>query len=211
MDNNPVYILLPICVEFEYDVFLSLLRNVVGRVGRTKLTGHYLDEAFKSGMMTENIVVDDDDITSSWHGRDSQRNRIRQSKLLGYWSTTNFPTLGKVFFGNGWHAPKGNFVKVETRNGSKTMTAAEIDEIMLPKLKCCVVELNVCESTLTNLKHFVKVPINEIDVGNGSKISPKINIFDIKNNFVRKCWAALKHGEWLENINIEVRRNRYLS
>lgn len=107
MSNNPVYILLPICVEFEYDVFLSLLKNVVDRGGRTKLTG--LDEAFKSGMMTENIVVDDDDI------------QIRQSKLLGYWST-NFPTLGKVFFGNGWHPPKGNFVKVKTRNGAKTMT-----------------------------------------------------------------------------------------
>lgn len=160
------------CVEFEYDVFLSLLRYVVGRGGRAKRTD--LDEEFKSGMMTENIEVDEDDVTSSWRSRNSQMNRISQSKLLGYWSTTNFPTLGKVFFGNGWHPPKGNFVKVKTRNGAKTMTAAEIDEIMLPKLKCRVFELNVCESTLTNLKPFVKVPINEIDVGNGSKITPKI-------------------------------------
>lgn len=204
MANNPVYVLLPICVEFEHDVFLNLLRNVVGRVGRTKWTDHCLDNAFKSGMTVENIVAGEDDITTNWKNCNSQRNRILQSKLLGYWSTTNCPTFGKVFFGNNWLPPKGNFVKFEASNCTKIMTAAEIDRIIFPKLKCYVVELNVCESTLANLKHFVKVPIDEIHLEYVKQISSKIKSFNIQENYLEKCWAALKQGEWL--VDTEVRR-----
>lgn len=204
MEKNPMYVLLPICVEFEHDVFLNLLRNVVSRVGRTKWTDHCLDNAFKSGMTAENIVVGEEEVTSNWKNCNTQQNRILQSKLLGHWSVTNCPTFGKVFFGKNWLPSKENLVKFETRNCTKIMTAAEIDRVIFPKLKCYVVELDVCETTLTNLKHFVKVPINEIHLEYKEQISSKIKSFNIKEEYLKKCWAALKHGEWL--VDTEVRK-----
>lgn len=207
MENNPVYILLPICDELEHDVFLNLLRNIVGRVGRSRLADHYLDNAFKSGM-EEDFVVAEDDVTLSWKNSESRSKRTRHAKLIGYWTAVNCPILCKAFFGNSWLPSKGSVVKVESRNGIKTMTAAEIDKIIFPKMKCNVAELHVCDSTLANLKHFVKVPINEIELSNGRQITSRIRSYDINQEFMlmEKCWASLKHGEWLKNNNTEVRR-----
>lgn len=206
MENSPVYILLPCCVEFKNDVFLNVLKNVVGRVRHDKLSEHYIDNAFKSGMMAEDIVVDEDDLSLSWKNCQSEQKLIRQAKLLGFWSATNCPTFGKVFFKNKWRPPRDNFIEVESKNGTKRMTAADFDLIIVPKLKCCVVELNVCKSTLVNLKHFVTVPRNEIDMCNGFKFSTISTIFDVKEDFVGKCWKALKCGKWLMNTDTEVRK-----
>lgn len=204
-DESPVvYVLLPVCAESQYDVFFNLLKNVVGKVGRARLTEHFLDNAFKSGMMNDEILIDEDDVSLSWKIRNSKREKIRQSQLLGHWSTANCPTVGKVFFGNTWQAPEDNFVKVNTRKGIKVMAAAEIDNIIFQKMKCHLVELNVKSSTLPNLKHFVKVPIREIEVENESQISKisTMKSFDIKEDYMQKCWEALKRGAWLSNTQV---------
>lgn len=209
--NNPVvYFLLPICVDSQYDVFFNLLKNVVSRVGRAKLANYYLDNAFKSGIMGEEMRVDvtTDNISSIWNKRSTKQDLIRQSKLLGYWTSTNCATFGKVFFGDSWRSPKGNFVQVVSSNGIQTMTAAQIDAIVFPKMKIHLIELNVSESTLKDkLKNFVQVPINEIDVYNMSQISPKMKSYDIKNEYVEKSWTALKRGKWMINTDTEVRKN----
>lgn len=172
------------------------------RAGRVKLIDHYLDNAFKSGMVSEEIRIVSDDTSLCWRNRNSKREGIRQSKLLGYWTTTNFASLGKVFFEDSWEASKGNFVTVESGNNTRTITAAEIDEIILPKMKCSVIELNVCESTLSNLKHFVTVPIDEIEVYNALQLTRKMRFFDIRKDYVEKCWTALKRGKWQGNRQV---------
>lgn len=136
LENPVVYILLPHCDEFKHDVFFNVLKNVVGRVGRTKLAEFFIDNAVKSGMLGQEIVVDANDISLSWKISHSKREDIRRGKLLGFWSATNFPTFGKVFFGDSWKAPKENCVKVESTNGTSVMTAAEIDAIIFPKMNC---------------------------------------------------------------------------
>lgn len=202
-DESPaVYVLLPTCVELKHDVFFNVLKNVVFRVGRARLTEYFQDHAFKSGMMNDGVHIDEDDVSVSWQIRNSKREGIRQSQLLGYWSTTNYPTFGKVFFGDTWQAPKGNFVTVKTRNGVKSMAADEIDNIIFQKMKCHLVELKVSTSTLSILNNFVKVPISEIDVENESQVSPKMKFFDIKKDDMEKCWEALKRGVWLSNTQV---------
>lgn len=196
VENRMVYILLPICVELNYDSFLSVLKNVVSRVGRAKMVEFYLDNALKTGMMADEIIVEEKDLTSNWKDCSSRQGLIRQSKLLGFWTTTNYPAFGKIFFGDSWQAPKQDAIKMNSKNNTKTMTAAEIEAIIFPKLKCQLVQLNVSESTLSHLKHFVKVPINDINIENEKQISPRMKCFDIKEGFAENCWAALKCGEW---------------
>lgn len=206
-ENSVVYVLLPICVESKHDVFFNVLKNVVHRVGRTRLSDHFLDNAFKSGMVTENFVIDEDDILVNWKICDSKLAGIGQSTLLGLWSTVNCPLFGKIFYHDTWQAPQGNLVKVQSKNGTKSLAAAEINEIIFHKMKCHLIELNVCESTLLNLKHFVTVPISEIEVGKGLQITKQMKSFDVKNDFAGKCWAALKRGRWLANSEV---RNNFL-
>lgn len=201
-ESSVVYVLLPTCVELKDDVFFNLLRNLVGRIGRAKSIEHYLDNAFMSGMLNDRIHIDEDDVSVSWKICNSKRDGIRQSKLLGHWSTTNCPTFAKTFHGDTWQASKRNFVTVETRKGIKSMAAAEIDNIIFRKMKCRLIELTVKSSTLSNLKHFVKVPISEVDVENESQISPKMKSFDIQKDCMEKCWEALKRGTWLSNTQV---------
>lgn len=206
MTNRLVYVLLPICYESEHDVYFNLLKNIVFRVGRAKLADHYVDNAFKSGMVDKEIHIDDDDVSFNWKNLNSKREIIRVSRLLGHWSTVHCPTFGKIFFGDSWKAPNESSVKVVSSNGTRKLNKAEIKAIISPKMKCYVVQLNVSESTLSNLKNFIKVPINEIELENERQISPKMKAFDIKEDYVEKCWAALRRGEWLLNFDTEVRK-----
>lgn len=207
-----VYILLPICVDVTYDNFFNMLKNVVHREGKSKLTKFYLDNAFKQGMMAEEIFinVDDVDASISWKFCKSKEEGIRRSKMLGYWTSINFPTLGKLLFGDSWQTPKENVVKVKSQHGTKLITSAEVNLFMFPKMKCHLLQLNVCEATLCLLKDFVRVPISEIGINNGTQISPKMKFYDIKDEHLEKCWTALKRGEWLTNTYREVNITKFL-
>lgn len=202
MESSTVYVLLPICVESKYDVFFNLLKNVVGKVGRARFTEYFLDNAFKSGMTNESIQIDEDDVSLDWKICNSKREAIRQSHLLGHWSTKNSPTFGKVMLGDAWQAPEGKSVMVERRKGIESFPTEEIDKIIFKKMKCHLVQLNVKMTTLPNLKHFVKVPISEVDVENECQVSSKMKTFDIKENCMEKCWEALKRGAWLSNTQV---------
>lgn len=206
MTKRLVYILLPICSEFKYDVYFNLLKNVVHRVGRAKLARHYVSNAFKSGMVDKEIHINDSDVSLSWRTFKSKREIIRVSRLLGHWSTANCPSFGKNFFGDSWEPPNLNCVKVVSSNGTGTLDNTEIEAILSPKMKCYVVQLNVSESTLFNLNHFIKVPINEIELENERRISPKMKAFDIKKDYLENCWAALRRGKWQVYSGTEVRK-----
>lgn len=199
-----VYILLPVCVEFEHDVFFNILKNVVGRVGRLKLAEHYMDNAFKTGMTADEIIIQEDEVSSSWKIDKSSEASVRKSQMLGYWSRTHCPGFTKNFFGESCKPPQENIVKLKSLYDTKTMTSGEVDKVISPKLECSIVELSISESTVTNLKHFVHVPINEIEVYGEVKISQRMKSYNIKDEYLPKCWAALKRGEWLEDDNTQV-------
>lgn len=199
-----VYILLPVCVEFEHDVFFSILKNVVGRGGRSKLSEHYMDNAFKTGMTADEIIIQEDEVSSSWKIDKSSESSVRKSQMLGYWSRYHCPGFTKIFFGESCKPPQENVVNLKSRYGTKIMTSGEVDQVISPKLECAVVELSHAESTVMNLKHFVHVPINEIEVYGEVKISQRMKSFNIKDEYLTKCWAALKRGEWLEDDNTQV-------
>lgn len=152
---------------------------------------HYLDKAFKDGMAGE-CQIDLNDV--AWSVRRSRQDKISQSILLGRWAIRNYPTFGKILFGDSWQTIDSSDV------------ADEVDKVLFPKMKCVLVELNVVESTLPNLKHFIKVPFNEISVENMAPISQKTNSYDVKGNCLTNCWMALKCGEWLGNTHKEVRK-----
>lgn len=202
MESSVVYVLLPTCVECKYDVFFNLLKHVVGKVGHARLTEHFLDNAFKSGMMNDSIQIDEDDVSLDWTICNSKREGIRQSQLLGHWSTTNCPNFGKVMIGDTWQAPEGKSVMVKTRKGVLPFAADEIEKIIFEKMKCHLVQLNVKTTTLSNLQHFVQVPISEVEVGKGCQVTAKMKIFDIKKDCMEKCWEALKRGAWLSNTQV---------
>lgn len=199
-----VYILLPVCVEFEHDVFFNILKNVVGRVGRSKLAEHYMDNAFKTGMTADEILIQENEVSSSWKIDKSSEASVRQSQMLGYWSRTHCPGFTKIFFGESCKPLQENVVKLKSIDGTKTMTSVEVDKVILPKMECAIVELSICESTVMNLKHFVHVPINKIGVYGEVKISQRMKSYNIENAYLSKCWAALKRGEWLEDHSTQV-------
>lgn len=188
-----LHILLPICIDFQEDVFFSILKNVVTHV---KLTDNYHEKAFKSGLIAEEIHIDEN-VLLHWNKLTSREDRIQQSKLLGFWAATNCPNYGNVLHGRIWEAPLCNYIKVLSKTGQKLMNNAEIDAAIIPKMKCIVVELNnLSQSTSQKLQKFVKVPINEIKVNNERQISKKIKTFDVDNEYIERCWMALKSGEW---------------
>lgn len=41
------------------------------------------------------------------------------------------------------------------------------------------------------LKHFVKIPINEIALENEVQISPRITLFDEREDYLQSCFKAL--------------------
>ncbi len=193
-----VNILLPICVESETDVFFNILRNVIAR---SKLDEHILDNAVKLGMMGDKFYIKSKDLTKKWSDLVTMSQQIRQSKLIGFWAIDNFPSLGKKLNGKLWKASKEKCLQFS--GNSKTVTAAEIDSIIFQKLKIRVIQLNVSESTLSKLKLFVHVPAI-VGRKNESQISPKIKVFDIDDNWVEKCWEALKLGYFSLDVSVSV-------
>lgn len=197
-ESRVIHILLPFCVDFEHDIFFNVLKNVVGRVGRAKLVDHCLDNGFKLGMIAGEIRIDENDIFPTWCN--SKKSVFRQSQLLGYWAMENSPTFAKVLLGGSHESRGDSVVELASRSRSKTMTGAEVDAIIFQKMKCQLIELNVCESTLTNLKHFVTVPYDAIGVDNEVlKLPTRMKSFAVKEEYFGKCWAALKHCTW--NVN----------
>lgn len=187
-ENQIVNVLLPACVGAKHDVFFNVLRNVISRVGKTKMAEFYLDNALKAGLIAEEICVD---VIASNLEFASKYDGIQQTKTLGFWTFINCPTFGKIFYGDNWQPSNRCDIKVR-----------EINAMIFPKMKCRMVQLNVCESTKQNLKHFVKIPTNEIGVCNGLKVSTIMKLFDIKEEFQEKCWAALKRGKWLADTEV---------
>ncbi len=187
-----VHILLPKCTHTDHNVFFNILKNIVHKVGRAKLTDHFLDNAFKEGMAGECQV--DLNAAATWNVLSSREDQISQSKLLGRWAIRNYPTFGKILFGDSW----------KTTDLSSDI-ADEVDSVVFPKMKCVLVELDVVQSTSTNLIDFIQVPIKEITVENTAfKFSQKMKMYDIKANSVAKCWVSLKRGGW--SVSNEVRK-----
>lgn len=198
--NAPAFhILLPVCTESKFDVFLNILRCVVAR---SKLDEHHLTKAFMSGMKGKSFAVEMDDLTLSWKHLKSEEQQIRQSKILGCWAIVNFPSLQRKLFGDTHQTPPRNGVSVV---GNPQMKADNIDEIVFAKMKLRVVELSVSGSTFIKLKHFVKVPgFVGVRRSNEISISMKMVSFDVDADFVESCWDALRCGEFSISSDYEV-------
>lgn len=196
--TTPVLILLPICIELETDVFLNILKNVIGR---KKLDDHFIDSALKLGMRYDKFSIEEEDMSVSWSEKKSKDDQIRQSKLLGYWAINNFPSLGKKLFGSSWQTP--NRQSLQVVGHSKVISAEEIDAMVFQKMKIRVMQLNVSPSTLVKINHFVNAPAN-IGKTNESKISIKIKSFDPDDEWTEQCWKALKLGSFSLNGSYEV-------
>lgn len=194
-----VYILLPNCTRSDHNVFFNILKNVVFRVGRVKLTEHYLDNAFKEGMLAKEDQIDFTG-AETWSIHSSKRDKTLLWRLLGYWASRSCPLFGKILFGDSWKT-------TDSVGGFDD----EIDNFVVQKMKCILVELNVSESTLLLLKHFVEVPVNEIGLENMIQISPKMKLYDVETNYWDKCWASLKCGKWLGTSDMEVRKKLFFN
>lgn len=179
--------MLPVCVEWNEDVFVSILKNVVAR---TKFEDNYLS-GFKAGMTSDQFDIGSDDMSVNWKTLNSRAQRIWQSKLVGFWCSNNYPLIGKKLFGEVWEAPQRKSV---TSNGT-AIHADEVDTIVFQKMSLRLVELSVSASTTDRLKWFVKAP-SSIDVFNPIQLSKKMRAFSIRDDHLIVCWKALKLGEF---------------
>lgn len=191
-----VYILLPICAELkyekkqEYDVFLKILKNVIGR---SKLDKDAIDNAFKLGMRGDEFSINEKDLSENWPILKSFKVQKRLTKLLGYWASNNFPSLGKKLFERSWTPPKRRSLKVNGR--SNEISADQIDAFVSQKLDIRLIELSVSQSTLAKVRHFVNCPAN-IGTKNELQISDKVKSFDVDDEWKEECWRALKLGSF---------------
>lgn len=126
----PVYVLLPMCTETKSDVFLNILRNVVGH---SKIVENLLDYALQAGMTAETFTIDTEDVMVHWNELNTKSKEIRQSKMLGYWAIENFPSLGKKLHGEPWLAPQRKCVQVV--DGNRSLKPDEVDDLIFQKMK----------------------------------------------------------------------------
>lgn len=189
---SPVLIVLPICVESNEDVFLSILKNVVAR---TKFEDNYLS-GFMKGMMSDQLDVGSDDMSVNWKTLHSKAQRRWQSKLIGFWCSNNYPLIGKKLFGDGWTAPQRSYV---TSNG-RAITADDVDDIVFKKMRLRLIELSVNASTTDRLKWFVKAPAS-IDIFDPIQLSKKMRAFTIRSGHLEACWKALKFGQFSTTVS----------
>ncbi len=198
-NTPPIYLLLPVCIECEFDAFFNIIRNVLSR---SRPDNNELNNALKSGMTGETVTIEPDDIVVDWKNLQSKPKQILQWKLLGFWANQNSPSLGKKLFQSSWKPPQRKCVEVI---GGTPMTPEEMDIIISRKIKLRVYELSVGRSTLDKLKSFVKVPAN-IDLCNKEQIFPKIRSYDIKPEHLKRCYDALRFGKFDDSIegNVEV-------
>lgn len=191
-----MFILLPTCVEHDTDddVFLSIVKNTVGR---SKLTKNVLE--FKTGMSGKQIQVVPDDLLLNWKESTSE-NRKNQFKLLGFWAVTNYPSIGKKLFGGDWQAPERISVKIV---GSEVMDEVAVDAIIFKKMQLRIVELNVCPSTCEKMKHFVRAPIT-VAKCNEETITRQIKTFDVQDEFIEDLWEVAKLGQLSSKTTLDV-------
>lgn len=196
-NTPPIYILLPVCVEAQTDLFLNILRNVVAH---SRYYDVFLEDALISGMLGERFSVDSYDLSVNWNILNSKSRQIRQAKLIGFWTARNYPLIGKKLIGGAWQPPKTNCIEII---GSNAINEEEIEAIIFKKMGLRIMELSVSHSTLTKLKYFVKVSV-AIEQVNGFQVSPKIKAYDVESKHLEGCWQALKLGEFSSTANFEV-------
>ena len=93
-------------------------------------------------------------------------------------------------FGEAWKAVERQSIQVI---GNEAMSSDAVDTAIMRRMKLRVIELNVCQSTLSKLRNFVETP-NNIGKCNEIRISRKVKSFDIEDDHIEKCWKALKYG-----------------
>lgn len=193
----PVYLLLPICVELETDMFFHILKTIVDR---KRVDDNDQLKLFKKGMTAEKLLIEPDDISKNcWKDQQLKSNKERQFKLLGFWTIQNFPLFGKNLFGRSWQAPERKWVGFS--ENAPAIKPEKIDTAVFQKMKLRIIELCVSDSTLNKLKYFVRVP-NSIGKYRELYISPKMKSFEIQEKYLDICWKALKLG--LMDVNFEV-------
>lgn len=79
----------------------------------------------------------------NWSMLNSHEQRIRQSKLLGYWAIQNFSSFGSTLFGKTWKAPERKSIEVVGPSESEELQPEEIDEKIFRKLSLRILEINV--------------------------------------------------------------------
>lgn len=190
--TQPIYILLPVCLEQNDDVFLDILKCTIAR---SKLNQGALD--LKLGMGSEKFSVSPEDLSLNWENHQTDVQKLRQSKLLGFWMVGNFPKLaGKIFWGS-FDPPKRSDVVIV---GNEQYSGDRIDSAIFEKMKLRIMELHLSWSTLEKLKHFVQVP-STVGMINEKIISKKMKSFDIEDQYIDDCWNALKFGQFVEAEN----------
>lgn len=190
MSEKPTfYIVLPLCVESEFDIFLNVLKCAVAR---TKFDENELVREFMAAINGKKFDIKTKDLTRNWMSMKSPSQQIRQINLIGFWTIKNFPTLSYKLFGETFQPqPRDDIFVV----GNAQFESNKIDEIISMKMQLRVVELSVNESTFNKLKHFVKVPpIVGAKRSNEIRVSRKMISFDVDEDFVPICWDALKTG-----------------
>ncbi len=201
-NSKPTFnVLLPFCVEAKTDVFMIILKNIVAR---SMLEDNCLVTAIKAGMSEEQFSIEPDDISVDWTKQNSESQQIRQWELLGSWTASNFPALGKKLFGESYRVPKRN---AETVNGNSVFESDSINEIIFSKMKIRIIELSVSESTMEKLKHFTKVP-DVIGKSKEQRISRKMKSFEVDDAFVDRCWKALKSGAFSADSDSTIVHNQ---
>ncbi|XP_037037457.1 CAP-Gly domain-containing linker protein 1-like isoform X2 [Bradysia coprophila] len=186
--NIPIKILLPMC-DAKYDVFVSLITNLIGRV---KLDEHPEDNALKVGLKGEKFAVELADLTDAWFESSSIVQRIRRNNLLGYWSIAHFPVVGKKFFGLKWEPPQRE--ELEIVGSEEKMCAEEIDDFVSKKLKLRLIELSVSQSTLQKLRLFVVDIPADAGKRNQSSIPPGMMSYEIDDHRAGDFWQLIKLG-----------------
>lgn len=206
--DEKIHILLPMCSELHYDVFLNILKNVVGRA---KLDTNFLDKAFITGMKTPTVSLHLSDIQGNWSDDHSIEQKIKYVKLLAFWSAHNFPSLGRKLFGEQWE-PRQRSVVIKPGELSQASTECqEIDRIIGEKMQLRVVQLDVGLSTLHKIKHFIKVP-ETVCEGPSFHLTKKMQWFHVRRSEMKNCWKALRFGNFLssEHLSLDVSYSLYV-
>lgn len=197
----PMNFLLPVCVETD-DAFFSIVKTIINR---KSIDENYVDSSLKLGMSGDTFCIHSEDLLMNWSTMTSRKQKIRQFKLLGYWSIQNFSSFGKIVFGKTWNAPQRKNIQVVRPSGIVELQPDEVDEKIARKLSLRILEINLSSSTMAKLKYLVNVPsFVRKNAEQKTGISSKIKPFDVKDEYMEKCWIAFKSGSYLFDANFEV-------
>lgn len=205
---QPAYIFLPGCAHSDNDVFLNVVRAIIGR---SNIDKNPMNNSLIRGMNASTIRIQSEDV-GPWNDLNSPSHQIRQAQMLGYWSIKHFPSFAIRLCGDTWKAPQRQCVQVD---GSDSITPNDFDSLIFDKLKLRIIELRVDHGTLQRLKNFIKAPTN-IGKENRFRHSNKMFSFDIEKGFDRQGWDALRSGVFSSsNVNectdVSLLYHRFLS